>query len=165
MRFFPCEKFTIQATSTKEEIINTVRLNTNPGRLFPFFRSCHNMLFNGTVGKDRFEIASAIVHGNSFKPIIYGQVTQNENGCCINITMRLYEATMAFLIIWLSLCGMSIVFVMSTLRDSAFTFGHIIPLILFVFALVITHIGFKSEAKKSKKQLLEMFGVKQDEIR
>lgn len=154
MRFFPYEKFNIETTRTKEEIISTVRLNTNLGKLMPFLGSRHKKLFNGMVVNDDFKIAPAIHYRNSFIPIIEGQVKQKEDGSSIDITMRLNELAKTFMIIWLSFCAMFLG--IPIIAGKTFSFGNIMPLIMFVFGFGLTHIAYRFEAKKCKKRLLEM---------
>ncbi|MEM5770178.1 MAG: hypothetical protein AAGU32_18095, partial [Bacillota bacterium] len=69
----PYEKYSIQTSRCKNEILQILSWNTEPGRLFPIsLFKCYKKRFIGIVGEDSFKIVLADSFYGSFVPFIEG---------------------------------------------------------------------------------------------
>lgn len=58
------------------------------------------ILFNGLVGKKGFRISKVIDKGDTFLPLILGEVEETPRGCIIFLQYRLFPGAVFFLAFW-----------------------------------------------------------------
>lgn len=96
MKIFPYEHFEIQMSNSKNEIVRTMRENTDPNRP-SIFRAAGGKPFWGKVWDDGFGIIPTVTYRNTFVPEISGAITEQENGAAVAVVMRLNSAVKTFM--------------------------------------------------------------------
>ncbi len=150
MRFIPEFTFNIQTPHSKNTILRRLQEITHSETKIPNMKSRHfKEPFYGQVSPNGFIISPCMrfLQG-SFVPVIHGKVYKEEQGANVNITTKLIDAVLTLWIVWLSLTGLFFIIVMSLLilGQTPFSFGSLVPLILFCFGYVLGHLGLRHEA-------------------
>jgi hypothetical protein len=87
MKFLPYERLKINTTLSSAEVLKRLDIAVEPKRYFGLFRS-GTKPYQGSVEGSHFEISRIIGYGNSFLPVIKGDVQSEISGCSVYITMR-----------------------------------------------------------------------------
>jgi hypothetical protein len=106
--------------------------------------------FVGTMHNDTFRITRRIAYRNSFLPRIHGTLTSVPEGTQITLRMTIHPLVGLFMLFWLA--GVSY----GALQISAGTAagpGAFIPLVMLVFGIALTLLGFYPEAYKARRLL------------
>ncbi len=104
--------------------------------------------FVGTITDHRFRIRRAIWYRNSFLPIVLGEVSQQSQGCKIDLILRVSAPVGAFMTLWLAGAffgaGAAVWYWLQT-GDARALFVLFLPL----FGCVLILIGFVPERRKA----------------
>lgn len=164
MSFLPYEKLTISTYLGVEEAINRLANAVDAPKSLPLtwpFGKRSDKAYEGKISGDRFKISRIINYRNSFLPIVEGKIQTDPfgSGTRIEITMRLHEVVIIFMLIWLSMVGWgAVLFTLAFLAEpKKIGLFALIPAGMFVFGCLLTIIPFKIEAAITKKFLLQLF--------
>ncbi len=157
MAFFPYERFTLETRLTSDEIAAALSPFVEPRQLLrnPFARN--HKRFQGVVNPDGFKMTRIIHHRNSFLPIVRGRYAPLVNGTLVIITMNMHPFVIVFVALWLSAIGAAAVLALRRWLSvsgagGAFPFG---PPAMFAFGYLLCTLGFKWNARKERRFLVE----------
>lgn len=157
MGFIPKLDFSIETSLSKDEVLRKLKEVTWPDQKVPRrvpFRG-YSELFYGQIGSFNFNICPA--YNNSFVPVIYGEVYGKDDGAIVNIQLRMIEFVCVFWIIWLSFAALFfITMLLFLVSGQSFSFGMLVPLILFAFGYCLGFFGFRYEALSTRNKLEEI---------
>ncbi len=176
----PFEKYTVQTNLSEEEVLMRLRKITgNQDRKFQFSLMGINLGkdsnaffdYEGTISNKTFKISRVIRYRNSFLPVIKGDVSSFLNKTEIHISMKMNLVVRIFMIIWLSLAGIPALLILlatfialTKLNFQAIHAPLFIPVAMFLFGYCLMFFAFKSEARKSKKELNILFEAEPDKL-
>ncbi|MBZ5857738.1 hypothetical protein [Flavihumibacter profundi] len=159
---FPFESYTLESKLSVEEIKRRISENLDPKKTpqFSFVRNESTKPYRGNISNDSFEIIRIINYRNSFLPTISGNINGFLGKTQIRIKMRPSIVIIVFMSLWLGLVGLICLFILiggllqaKQITQNGFSFGLLIPFIMFLFGWLLILFGFKSESKKSKEFL------------
>jgi hypothetical protein len=157
MKILPYEKFSINTSKSKEEVMGILRQNTLIGEGYPglFMRYKGNAFF-GQIYDDSFQIIRLIRFRSGFRPLIEGKATGDDNGTSLDITIRLPKFAVVFWIVWMSFC--LLLFTVAVVVT--FTQG-LTPMLFFMppfasLGYLILRMQFVYHAPESKVKLYEL---------
>lgn len=112
-----------------------------------------------------FDIRRDINYRNSFLPLVFGQIRQDDysGGSRITVHMRMHRAVAIFMFFWLGMVGLSALgFLLpwllhgtSPLSRPGDVPGIFIPVGMFLFGLALPYFAFRPEANKAEAFLHE----------
>jgi hypothetical protein len=167
MAFLPWENIEYKTNLTKDEIINRINSVVEPKGVFGvyFFKKySYGKPYDGEIYENGFKIKRISIIGNSFLPIIIGNIIEENGKNIINIKMRCHYFTIGFMIIWF---GGNLLILLNNIIKAKSSIeilsGIIASLIFLLFGYLLMTILFKLESIKSKKYFNELFCKKNDE--
>lgn len=170
-KILPFEKLIYRSNLTKEELLAHLQNEIEAEKSFGFGANnfSYSKPYIGKIYNNTFEIKRAINYRNSFLPIIKGEIQNDINGSKINVKMSLAEIVKVFMIIWL---GGVFIACLATLYTLIFTNGlnsegrffMFLPFFMLAIGILMVYFGFKTESKKSEKDLEEILKAKIFEI-
>ncbi|OXA76324.1 hypothetical protein SAMN05444397_10147 [Flavobacterium aquidurense] len=159
-KLLPFEKLVYQSTLSKEELINHLQNEIEAEKSFGFGvqKSSYSKPYIGKTNSNRFEIKRVVNYRNSFLPVIKGQIKDGINGAKINVKMGLVDFVKVFMILWLGAVSLGCAGAIYSLfftdtANSEAGFFMFIPFAMLLFGLAMVYFGFKTESKKSIKDL------------
>jgi hypothetical protein len=162
MAFLPWENIEYRLNLTKDEIITRINNITEPKGIFGIFflkKYSYGKPYEGEFYENGFKIKRTTVYGNSFKPIIIGNIIEDEEYNILNINMRCHYFVLGFMSIWF---GGIIIFLLNNLikakSGSDIVSGIISALIFLLSGYLLMTLAFKFESNKTKKLFNEIFG-------
>ena len=114
MAFLPWENIEFKTKLTKEEIISRLNNAVEPKGAFGIFflkKYSYGKPFEGEIYENGFKIRLVTFYGNSFHPIIVGNIIENNEERTISIKMRCHYFTLGFMSIGF---GGLIIFLLTT---------------------------------------------------
>ena len=90
----------VSALSKKEVLGHLVRVTREVNFLDSGIPRDTRIKFNGMIGQEGFRISKVIQKGETFLPLITGEVESTPRGAIIFIRYRLFPAVLFFLIFW-----------------------------------------------------------------
>lgn len=164
MAFIPFERYVLSTSLNQDEILERLFLNVQARQNFSLFKSRQGSLeYEGLLLPHEFNIQRIISYRNSFLPQIKGRIVPQNNGCKINITMRLSDFVSVFMCIWLGFLGLSFFGILiSDVLNRQFESAALFLVGMFVFGYILATGCFKLESKTSKKFMEQLFDAKQD---
>lgn len=161
MKFLPYEHFKIRTLLTKQEVLKRLDSVVEPKRSFHFFGS-REKPYQGKIAGPHFEVSRIINYGNSFLPMIKGDVESEIIGSSVLISMQPHIFVIVFMPLWVGGMGVFFLVTLISLLSSSLQVNITNPSLLrpleamFVFC-VAALVAFKFEAIKSKKFFEELF--------
>jgi len=114
--------------------------------------------FEGEIHENGFKIRLVTFYGNSFHPIIVGNIIENNEERIISIKMRCHYFTLGFI------SGVLIIFLFNNLIKAKSVAdvisGISVALIFLALGYLLMTLAFKFEGKKAKKLLNGLFNDK-----
>jgi hypothetical protein len=156
-KILPIENIHYLSTLNKEELITLLKKEIDSNNL----STKNHENYIGKIFANKFELKKVINYKNSFLPVINGEIVDGLNGAKIHVKMKLIGFVKVFIIFWLSMAFIAFITSLVTFlcNDISITI-ILIPLIMLIFGIALTSIGFKSESKKSIKDLEEILKAK-----
>ncbi|MCE7055106.1 hypothetical protein LZF95_10505 [Algoriphagus sp. AGSA1] len=97
----PYDSETIVSSLTKKEVLTQLnRVTREVNFLDQRTLAKDEVLFNGFIGRKGFRISKTVERGDTFLPLILGQVQATPRGCIIFINYRLFPGAVFFLAFW-----------------------------------------------------------------
>jgi hypothetical protein len=90
----------VSALSKKEILGHLIRVTREVNFLDSRTQLDKNIKFNGMIGQEGFRISKAINRGNTFLPLITGEVESTGRGSIIFMRYKLFPGASFFLIFW-----------------------------------------------------------------
>ena len=101
MNFLPFHSETLVSALTKEEVLgHLIRVTREVNFLDARTQQDPKIRFNGMIGREGFRISKAIKRGDSFLPLMRGEVESTPRGCIIFVRYSLFPTTVLFLSFW-----------------------------------------------------------------
>ena len=101
MNLFLFHSETLVSALTKEEVLgHLIRVTREVNFLDARTQLDSKIWFNGMIGQDRFRISKAVRRGDSFLPLMKGEVESTPRGCIIFVRYSLFPTTVLFLSFW-----------------------------------------------------------------
>jgi len=129
-------------------------------RLFDILKNNKIKPYEGKIIGNNFIINRILIYyRNSWNPIINGSIKNDINGSIIDIEMKLNKFTYIFTVLWLSgtvFFGGGNLIIQLITQNIEFML-LIMPIIMFVFGVLVTKIFFEIEYKKSKIYFQNLF--------
>jgi hypothetical protein len=114
LNFLPYHSETLVSALSKKEILgHLIRVTREVNFLDSRTQLDSKVMFNGLIGQEGFRISKSITRGDTFLPLLTGEVESTPRGSIIFMRYRLFPGAIFFLAFW------SIVL----LAFSAFYFG------------------------------------------
>lgn len=144
---FHSETF-VSALSKKEILGHLSKVTSEANYLDKQTLKGKGVLFYGMVGQKGFRISKAIQRGDTFLPMVLGQVVETPRGSIVFLTYRLFPGAIFFLAFWtLVLLGFSGYYfgVMAHYLFGSICIG------LAIFNYILALIFFQRQVKSSRK--------------
>jgi hypothetical protein len=156
----PLEKFTIHSSRNPDRVREKLLEVVEPRQILPWDARNYAKPYQGEIGDRAFQISRIISYRNSFLPLIDGRITPEGTGSKIEISMSLSPVVFIFILVWLGMVGnIGILFLLATLSEGKFEPAALIPLGMFFFGCLLPFLGFKPEAAKAKKFLIQLLEI------
>lgn len=144
-----------------QEVRDVLREHIQPKKGFSIGspKQRNRKIFEGFVESDQFQIQKVSDRNNSFLPQIHGQITTDLNTTKIVMDFKIHQFVLAFVFLWIGLVFMALITVIIGVATQGVNpLLALIPLIMIVFAISITHYGFnsgKENAIRSLKKIIK----------
>lgn len=101
MNLLPFHSETFVSALSKEEVLgHLIRVTKEVNFLDARTQQDTKIKFNGMIGQEGFRISRAIKKGDTFLPLITGEVESTPRGSIIFIRYKLFPTTIFFLVFW-----------------------------------------------------------------
>ncbi len=101
MNLLPYHSETLVSALSKQEVLgHLIRVTAEVNYLDQRTRGDKRILFNGMVGQKGFRISKVIDKGNTFLPLVLGQVEETPRGSIIFLKYKLFPGATFFLAFW-----------------------------------------------------------------
>jgi len=163
MAFIPYENINYETELKFHEIIKILNSIIEPRKIIRILSIFNDNLkpYEGEINNNKFKICKIIRYRNSFNPIIYGTINNENNVTKINLKMKLHSFVKIFMIIWLGFTCITFLtgligLILNTEAKYSLPFG----IGMMVFGYLLMTFGFKYESKKSKEYFKTLFKAK-----
>jgi len=158
----PCDSVCLQTRLTADEVVERLSEQVEPRRLFRFhilsLFSRHKP-YERVVHRDYLRIQRILGYGNAWLPAIEANIFSSADGCSIDARMRIASAVAkVFSAVWLGFGELMLVF---ALFQAPFPLLFIASVVVVGAGWVMMQGGFKYEATKAKRFLLELLEAEQ----
>ncbi|WP_296698287.1 hypothetical protein [Algoriphagus sp.] len=101
MNLLPYHSETLVSALSKQEVLgHLIRVTAEVNYLDKRTVGNKKILFNGMVGQKGFQISRVIDKGNTFIPLVVGQVEETARGSIIFLKYKLFPGAIFFLAFW-----------------------------------------------------------------
>ncbi len=165
-KYLPIEDYIITSKLSVEEVKSRLADNIEPkkGLRLPISKRDSYKPYEGQITGESFTISRIINYRNSFLPVITGQLSTFLGKTEIKVKMKPVTLVIVFMSIWLGTVGFACVgiilvglFQFKQLLQNGFSPMLLVPFGMFLFGWLLTTLSFKSESKKSKEFLNQIF--------
>lgn len=162
----PFEELFYHSKLNKEELLAHLKKEIDAKKPSSFDSYKFNHLrYTGRIYNNHFEIKRKINYRNLFLPVIKGEIKDDLSGSRVIVKMGLTEYVKVFMIIWL---GIVFIVCLGTANQLLFSnefnpktdFFMLIPFMMLLGGIAMVMIGFKTESRKSVKDLEEILQAK-----
>lgn len=158
-KYLPWESFVLTTNISTLEILKRIADNIEPKqgyKLIPFETRKYTKPYTGHIHGLTFTMSRNLNYGNSFSPIITGQIETFFGETQISVKMRPIGFVLVFISFWIGLAGFVCLGIMiaglSKLKyilQNGFSPWVLVPFGMFAFGYVFIIFLFKYESKKS----------------
>jgi hypothetical protein len=154
-KFLPFENIEYRTGLSGKEILERLRENIEAQKSFGFLgnNTLYSKSYIGFVGSNCFQMKRAINYRNSFLPEIRGTIFEQDGSTRIKVTMKPVGFILAFMIVWFGGVSVACLAVVYAAFSGAFHPAQIVPFGMLLFGLVLVSVGFKTESRRSIKDL------------
>ncbi len=157
VNLLPFHNETLVSALTKEEVLGHLRRVTREVN-FLDARTLQdsNIRFNGIIGREEFRVSRAIKRGDSFLPLMKGEVESTPRGSIIFVKYSLFPTTILFLSFWSAVLLAFAAYYLVGLQN--INYGSI------CIALAVLNYGlgiyfFQRQVKASRELFLELINL------
>jgi len=160
LNLFPYHSETLVSALSKQEVLgHLIRVTAEVNYLDQRTRGNKAILFNGMVGQKGFRISKAVDKGNTFLPLVLGQVEETPRGSIIFLEYKLFPGAIFFLAFW-TVILFGFVFFFFALAQN-FNYGAIcLALVIVNYGLAIYFFGRQVKASRKVFHQLINFQLK-----
>ncbi|MHA7129498.1 hypothetical protein [Algoriphagus namhaensis] len=153
-QWLPFHTETLVSTFSCEEVRSSLtKVTAKVNYLDRREESKKGILFNGLVSDSQFRISKVIDKGDTFLPLLVGEIEATPRGCIIFLKYKLFPGALFFLGFWtLLLIGFSAFFIWVT-KD--YTYASIC-LLLGIGNYVVSIFFFQRQVKLSREVFLKL---------
>ena len=144
------------------EVINRLHKETGPVDFRPFGKKSKK-LFEGKVLERSFEISRNTSERNSFRPIVVGELFE-ENGITVIICrFQLFPAVKYFLIAFVSFIFLFLfIALLNFIFNESSILSIIFPMFMLIFCVLLALTGYNMEAPIIKNELVKFLELKSE---
>lgn len=154
MNLLPAHSEILVSSLSKKEVLgHLIRVTREVNFLDARTQQDSKIQFNGMIGQEGFRISRAITKGDSFLPLITGEVESTPRGCIIFIRYKLFPTTLFFLAFWSVILLAFAGFYLAALRNIEY---GIICLALAVLNYAMGIFFFQRQVKASREVFHEL---------
>jgi hypothetical protein len=163
MALFPRDNMVLRTEMIPSEVSDVLRKNTKASR--SWLRSPDETFF-GHVDSEQFTITRVLKnYQNSFVPQMSGVISPENSGSRIDVRLTLLPFVRLFMMLWFGflfvvgpICVVAgIIGFMSGKVDGVIML--VVPVIMLIFGLLLTHGAFRFEVPRSKRSLREVLSA------
>lgn len=161
MKIIPSQKTELITELSIQEVRDVLREHIQPKKGFSIGlpQQRNKKVFEGFFESDQFQIRKVSDRNNSFSPQIHGHIKTDLNNTKLIINFRVHGFVLAFIFLWIGLVFMAfITTIIGVVTQEGNPLLALIPLLMIVFAIGLTHFGFnsgKENAIRSLKKVLK----------
>ncbi|GAA0877752.1 hypothetical protein GCM10009119_07200 [Algoriphagus jejuensis] len=101
MNLLPIHNETLVSALSKKEVLGQLsRVTREVNFLDARTQGDHKIYFNGMIGREGFHISRTIKRGDSFLPLMTGEIASTPRGSIIFVKYSLFPTTVFFLAFW-----------------------------------------------------------------
>lgn len=101
MNLIPVHTETIVSVLSKKEVLgHLMRVTSEVNYLDQRSRGNKDVKFNGMVGQNGFRVSKVVDKGDTFLPLIIGEVEETPRGSIIFLKFKLFPGATFFLVFW-----------------------------------------------------------------
>ena len=155
LHFFPYLREQIFSRRTREDICMILQSVTD-SRKFLLHTDAE---YTGQIYPSHFKICPGKNYNrNSFLPVITGTVTEREEGCAVDIVMRLHMFVCLFMAVWFGGLFLFLLLVLLDVIIKGFDdmLFIVFPIFMIICAQIIMRRGFYGPARKALVELKEL---------
>ena len=127
-----------------------------------FYNNNYTKPYYGTIYGSKFEINRALSYRNSFSPIIKGEIFTHYEGTRIKVSMKPHVHVLVFMTIWFGAVFIACFATIAVMFTQGFNVYFLIPFAMLLFGVAFLLGGFKTESKRSRNDLKEIFQAEID---
>jgi len=163
MAFIPYESVSYKTKLEYNEIIKRIQDTIEPKKIIRLIRGNSTKPYEGKLKENYFEMNRIISFSNVFSPVICGTIEELNDEIKIDIKLKPHARVIAVMVIWLGFVGYIFFsslfnyFINSISDNNLFT-----SLLALIVGYIIMIWSFKSEGKREKNRLMELFEVKNE---
>jgi hypothetical protein len=143
----------VSALSKKEILGHLIRVTREVNYLDARSMSDSRIKFNGMIGQEGFRISKVINRGDTFLPLITGEVESTPRGSIIFIKYRLFLGAVFFLVFWSLILVAFMAFYIAVVGNLSY---GLICLGLAVFNYLLGMFFFHRQVKASREVFHEL---------
>jgi hypothetical protein len=149
VNLLPYHSETLVSALSKQEVLgHLIRVTSEVNFLDQRTRRNKAILFNGIVGQKGFRISKVIDKGDTFLPLVLGQIEETPRGSIIFLKYKLFPGAIFFLVFWTLILTGFVLYFFTLVQN--FNYGAI------CLALAIVNYGmaiyfFNRQVKASRK--------------
>jgi hypothetical protein len=154
----PYYKHILKSPLSKLDIENRLNNEISQTKTLFVWRQPNNEKFFGFMSAGKFKIIRFGTIRNSFKPVIFGTLNQDENGTTIELVFRPHLLVLIFVGVWCSFVLYAATFsIQEIVMNDHYDPLILIPFGMLAFAYLILMIGFIPDVNYSIKIFEELF--------
>ena len=159
LKILPSQNLTLHSPFKAEECAGKLRefIEEKKPLKLTWKTPLYSKRYIGFVLDGEFKIHRNITYRNSFLPIIQGRIIGKELGSEIQINMKLDPFVKAFIGFWLGFTILFCIALIFVLLNGHFSPFFIVPFIMVIFGLTLSHGAFNYERKQSVDDLKNIF--------
>lgn len=145
MKIIPSQTIELTTELSSQEVSAILREHIQPKKGFSigFPKQRNRKVFEGYFEDNQFQIQKVSDRNNSFLPQITGHIEADVNKTKINLDFKVHSFVLGFVFLWIGLVFMALITVIIGVATQGVNpLLALIPLIMIVFAISITHYGF-----------------------
>ena len=162
--FLPFENIIYRTQLSQVKAIEKLADNVEKEKSFRigFYNTNYTKPYYGSIYGGRFKINRALNYRNSFSPIIKGEIFTHYEGTRIKVSMKPAIHVLVFLTIWFGGVFIACFATIAVMFTKGFNLYFLIPFAMLLFGVALVLGGFKTESKRSRNDLKEIFQAEID---
>nr|WP_320048887.1 hypothetical protein [uncultured Desulfuromonas sp.] len=155
MPLIPYEKFSLSSTKSTEDLVATLSQSVASIPSFSVFQKVHKKPFEGKFSENGFRVKRVTHYLNSFIPIVKGRFRQSLKGTTVTVQIFPHPIS-CFFIFAVTIFGLIFGAAVGSFSSKQTSLVLVLPVILGLVSYIAVWCGFWFEAKKTKKELLQL---------
>lgn len=154
MNLLPHYTETLVSPLSREEVISQLnRVTVWVNYLDKRSQQNREYFFNGIIGQNGFKLSKSVSHGDTFLPLILGQIEDTPRGCIVFLEYKLFPGALFFLSFWTIILLATAIFYVLIAPNYLYAF---IASGLAVINYLVALFFFNRQVKKSREIFLKL---------